>query len=68
MTDNLPLKPDYAANNAVASTARYVCAWGVPESDGWPLPKMLRYTIAIDDPTGRLPDGQTYEYVMELPN
>ncbi len=32
-----------------------------------PRPRMLRVTMTIDDPAGRLPTGQTYEYVVDLP-
>ena len=42
----------------------YTCAWGPADNV---RPKMIRLTIVIDDPNGRLPDGQTYEYVFSLP-
>jgi prepilin-type N-terminal cleavage/methylation domain-containing protein len=32
-----------------------------------PRPKMVRVTMTIDDPRGRLPSGNLYEYVIELP-
>jgi prepilin-type N-terminal cleavage/methylation domain-containing protein len=32
-----------------------------------PKPMMVRITMTIDDPDSRLPEGQTYEYVIELP-
>jgi len=44
----------------------YVCAWGA-DTIGVPRPKMIRITIAIDDPSGRLNAEQTYEYVFTLP-
>jgi hypothetical protein len=31
------------------------------------LPWLIRITIRVDDPYGRLPDGQTMEFVYELP-
>ncbi|HZL38022.1 MAG TPA: type II secretion system protein, partial [Tepidisphaeraceae bacterium] len=42
----------------------YICAWGpnTPEA----LPKMIRITLALDDPNGRLGDAQTYEYIINL--
>jgi len=44
----------------------YVCAWG-PDTTTLPRPKLLRITLAIDDPAARLNDAQMYEYVIELP-
>lgn len=32
-----------------------------------PKPTMIRVTMVIDDPSGRLPEGQQYEYVIQLP-
>lgn len=42
----------------------YVCAWDATMIDK--LPKMIRITIAIDDPNGRLADPQVFEYVFNL--
>ena len=42
---------------------RYICAWGPKD----PKPKMIRITMIVDDPQGRLGDGQTYEYIFTLP-
>lgn len=44
----------------------YVCGWS--PSDNY-RPKMIRITLVIDDPAGRNPnpEGQTFEYVFELP-
>lgn len=60
-----------------AQGAEYIVAWQPAGSYGLdasnnpipepPRPKMLRITMKIDDPNGRLPDGQTYEYVIALP-
>jgi prepilin-type N-terminal cleavage/methylation domain-containing protein len=41
----------------------YICAWGPND----PKPKMIRIIFTIDDPTGKLPEGQTFEYVFTLP-
>jgi hypothetical protein len=31
------------------------------------LPWLIRVTIRLDDPTGRLPDGQTMQYIFKVP-
>ena len=46
----------------------YVCAWGADtDAQFIPRPKMLRITVAVDDPTGHLNTEQVYEYVLDLP-
>jgi prepilin-type N-terminal cleavage/methylation domain-containing protein len=64
------------AANYVGNTpasAQYLCSWGAESQ--WPLanntygtglPRMLRITLALDDPSGRLASPQTYEYVIDL--
>ena len=42
----------------------YTCAWG-PNTIS-PMPKLIRITIAIDDPNGHLNDAQTFEYIVPL--
>ena len=37
--------------------------WGPTD----PKPKMIRILMTIDDPNGKLTDGQTFEYVFTLP-
>ena len=63
-------KPNYAAvgANGMAPEARYTCVWG-PDVNLLtdPLPKMLRITLVLEDATGRLAEGQQYEYVIKLP-
>jgi len=44
----------------------YTVAWG-PDTIADPMPTMLRITLAIDDPNGRIGEAQTYEYVIQLP-
>jgi type II secretory pathway pseudopilin PulG len=56
-------QPDYAPVGSLSNTAQYTCAWGPND----PKPKMIRITLTIDDPGGRLGDGQTYEYIYTLP-
>lgn len=64
---DLPPKADYAAATGVALDARYLCAWG-PDTVDCPVPKMIRLTLTLDDPRGRLPpEGRTFEYVLSLP-
>jgi prepilin-type N-terminal cleavage/methylation domain-containing protein len=50
------LKPIDAQNG-------YVCAFGPFD----PHPSLIRVTFTLDDPTGRLPDGQTYQYIFKVP-
>jgi hypothetical protein len=64
------ISSDYAAQTptgpaptALGNGAQYICAWGPND----PKPKMIRITMTIDDPGGRLGDGQTYEYIYTLP-
>jgi prepilin-type N-terminal cleavage/methylation domain-containing protein len=54
----------------------YVAAWQPPgtyrDASGNilpdpPKPRMIRVTLTMDDARGRLPGGQSYEYVIELP-
>jgi prepilin-type N-terminal cleavage/methylation domain-containing protein len=63
MPTKLLEKPDYAAVGATAITAEYNCAFGPNDQK----PKMIRITLVLDDPAGRTAEGQTFEYVFELP-
>lgn len=65
---------DYASasNGMTVADAQngYTCAFGPTDVDanGLPMkPKLIRITLTVDDPTGRLPDGQTYQYVFSIP-
>lgn len=42
----------------------YTCAWGPNDTV---RPRMIRVTIVLDDTSGRLAEGQTLEYVFQLP-
>jgi prepilin-type N-terminal cleavage/methylation domain-containing protein len=54
-----PWKFDYALTpNTAAPNFRYTCAW---HNDA---PAMIRVLVKIDDPTGKLQDGQWYEYIF----
>ena len=42
-----------------------------PMSKAYPnglMPWMIRLTIRVDDPNGRLPEGQTIQYIFNLPH
>jgi prepilin-type N-terminal cleavage/methylation domain-containing protein len=41
----------------------YICAFGPYDL----RPKLIRITMVLEDPNGRLPDGQTYQYVFQVP-
>lgn len=62
----VPTQPAAGAPYTGASYAnsQYVCSWGSETTD--PLPKMIRITIALDDPNGRLASPQFFEYVIDL--
>jgi prepilin-type N-terminal cleavage/methylation domain-containing protein len=47
-----------SSNLAAARNFKYVCAW---HNGG---PAMVRITMKLDDPTGRLQGGQWYEFVL----
>ncbi|HWE96926.1 MAG TPA: prepilin-type N-terminal cleavage/methylation domain-containing protein [Tepidisphaeraceae bacterium] len=65
-SNNFPTTPpaDYAAAGGLPAGASYTAAWG-PFSK-MAFPKMIRITVAIDDPNGRLSDAQFFEYVFEV--
>jgi hypothetical protein len=70
--ENLGAAPNYAANGAIVTdphALRYYAAWGPRDlARGSPTrPTMLRITLTVDDPNGRLHTGQTFEYVIDLP-
>lgn len=78
--DTAPGTVDYANVPGMLPTARYTCMWGpdvfvdtdllLPTSLDptlSPLPQMLRITFVLDEPNGRLAEGQTYEFVITLP-
>ena len=59
---------DYLGTGGMLPEARYTCVWGPDVNTTYnPLPKMLRITIVLDEPAGRLAEGQSYEYVVNLP-
>ena len=70
--ERLDPQGNYAAAGAVDPNprlVRYYAAWGPAElaRGSRVRPKMIRITMTIDDANGRLTEGQTYEYVMDLP-
>lgn len=62
-------------NGAPKTGDEYVAAWGPSATGTYEhlgrgsrfMPKLLRITLVVDDPAGRLTEGQTYEYVFKLP-
>jgi hypothetical protein len=54
------------------TATNYVCAWGGESALSSlapgvsPRPKLLRITCTIRDPNGRLADGQSFEYIVNL--
>src|SRR5439155_1186227 len=40
------------------------CAWGPNDTI---RPKLIRITMVIDDPAGRLGDGKTFEFIFPVP-
>jgi hypothetical protein len=45
----------------------YTCAWRNAELAAGLGPQFIRIVIQVNDPAGRLPDGQTYEFVYAMP-
>ena len=69
--DNLAAAANYAGAGAVPDdprAVRYYAAWGPNDlAKGSPTrPKMIRITMTVDDPNGRMTEGQTFEYVIDL--
>lgn len=52
-----------AKTGGMASGSEYRCVWGPYDTV---RPKMIRVTITLTDSQGRLPNGQTFEYVFAL--
>lgn len=61
---SFPQSANYAGQGNALAKQQYVCSWGNETTD--PLPKMIRITIALDDPNGRLASTQFFEYVIDL--
>jgi prepilin-type N-terminal cleavage/methylation domain-containing protein len=58
----------YPQSTGSSTLVPYVCAWGADtDARNLPRPKMIRITVAVDDPTGHLNTQQIYEYVINLP-
>jgi hypothetical protein len=62
-----PAPPNNYVSGAGSMSAgsRYIVAWG-PDTDRQPKPSMIRIVYTIDDPAGRVADGQTFEYVFRI--
>jgi prepilin-type N-terminal cleavage/methylation domain-containing protein len=65
----IPPAPGFYANGsgggASLHNGAYVVAWG-PDTNDQPRPKMIRVVVTIDDPDGRIAEGQTFEYVFRI--
>jgi prepilin-type N-terminal cleavage/methylation domain-containing protein len=61
-----PMLPSGSGNyaNSMDLDDDYTCAWGPNDTV---RPRMIRITMVVDDPTGRLAEGQTVEFVFTLP-
>lgn len=61
----LALRAEYTAAGAAGmqSDEYYTCAWGPYDTV---RPSMIRIIVTIDDPNGRLLEGQTYEFVFRV--
>jgi prepilin-type N-terminal cleavage/methylation domain-containing protein len=62
--------PQYYADyrnpgGGMPTNGQYVVAWG-PDTNDQPRPKMIRIVVTIDDPEGRIAEGQTFEYVYRV--
>jgi hypothetical protein len=58
---------NYAAVGAMPAGARYICTWTPRMLASGRGPWLIRITMTITDPNGRLPEGQTVQYVFSLP-
>jgi prepilin-type N-terminal cleavage/methylation domain-containing protein len=70
--ENLEPMQNYGVATGVAAdpkALRYYAAWGPSDLAAGSLarPKMIRITMTVDDPNGRMSEGQTYEYIINLP-
>jgi len=58
---------NYAAVGGMPAGARYICTWTPRMLASGRGPWLIRITMTITDPNGRLPEGQTVQYVFSLP-
>jgi hypothetical protein len=64
---NLPARANYAAlTGGMVQDAIYYASWG-PDTTNAPKPRMIRITVALDEPNGTMAEAQQYEYVIDLP-
>jgi type II secretory pathway pseudopilin PulG len=49
--------------SGMTNGSQYICAFGPNDR----APKLIRITITITDPSGRIPQGLTYQYVYTVP-
>lgn len=66
--NQLPYADNYAdLATGIGIDARYTAAWGPDVPATVPMPKLIRIIMTLEDPTGRLAEGQTFEYIYALP-
>lgn len=51
------------ATDGMQPDEAYYCAWGPNDRK----PMLIRITLVMHDPQGRLPEGQTFQYVLRVP-
>lgn len=70
MGNEVPRPNDYATyiNPRPGMNLVYNCTWSAAELENSPLgvPSMIRIVMTLSDGNGRLPEGQTVEYVFKL--
>jgi hypothetical protein len=61
----LPLtqQADYMGSPGMTAAQTYTCAWGPQDTV---RPSYIRITFTLDDPSGRVAGGQTYQYVFKI--
>jgi hypothetical protein len=62
--NNYAAAPGAAPGAGTEADEYYTCAWGPNDTN---RPKLIRLIVVLDDPGGRMGDGQRFEYVFNLP-
>lgn len=63
VANTLPIQANYMTTGAMTNGELYTCAWG-PNDQVRPL--LIRITAVVDDPSGRLADGLSFQYVFKI--
>jgi prepilin-type N-terminal cleavage/methylation domain-containing protein len=59
----VPIYQTQGNPSTMTNGSQYICAFGPNDR----APSLIRITITITDPSGRIPDGLTYQYVFKVP-